>query len=90
MVAAPQALLACVPQADADVRGTVVGRGAIPLALIGASAGGKVGLRWGVLVFPRVLIPFIGLKGGAVHHVGRGGGVTIDVDALSQGVEVLA
>ena len=90
MVAAPQALLACVPRDDADDRGTVVGIGAVPLALIDASAEGIGRSAMGRAFFPRVLIQFIGLKGRAAHHVGRCAVVDMGVDAVSQGVELFA
>jgi hypothetical protein len=41
-------------------------------------------------LFPGVLVPLVGLKGCAGHHSGRGGGVQVGLDALPQGMELLA
>jgi hypothetical protein len=48
--------------------------------------GGSVGSRGGVLLFPRVLIPCLRLKGRTGHHSGRRGHVQVCLDALPQGM----
>ena len=52
MVTNPQALLARVARDDADNRGTIVGRGAVAFALIGASAWRVVRMAMGRAFFP--------------------------------------
>jgi hypothetical protein len=52
--------------------------------------GGSVGSRWGVLLFPRVLVERIRLTGGAGHDRGRRGRVPMGLEALPQGVELCA
>ena len=43
-----------------------------------------------MLFFPRVLVQFVGLKGRARHNLSRGGRVEVGLDALPQGMELLA
>ena len=45
---------------------------------------------WGVLVFPRVLVQLVRLKGSTHHHRGECCGVQPDLDALPSGVKRLA
>jgi hypothetical protein len=89
MVADPPALLACVARDDADHGGTIVGRGAVPF-LLARRRGGSAGSRWGVLFFPRVLVQLVGLKSGAGHDIGRRGLIEVGLEALPQGMELLA
>jgi hypothetical protein len=48
----PEALLTCLPRDHADNGGTIVRVGAVPPALIGASAGGISGIAMGRAFFP--------------------------------------
>ena len=73
VVAHPKALLAGLTRQHTDDGRTIIGIGAMSLALIRAPAWRILGSRWGVLFFPRVLIQFIRLKGDAGHHPGRRG-----------------
>jgi hypothetical protein len=41
-----------------------------------------------VLFSPRILIQFIGLKGGATHRIGRRRLIQVGLDALPQGMEL--
>jgi hypothetical protein len=43
-----------------------------------------------VLFFPRVLIEFVGLKGGATHHVGRRRRVQVRLHAMPECMQLLA
>jgi hypothetical protein len=42
-----------------------------------------------VLFFPRVLVEFIRLKGGATHHVGGRRRIQVRLDAVSQCMQLL-
>jgi hypothetical protein len=77
VVTDPAALLACVTRDAADDGRPIVGRGAVPLALIGAPAGS----RGGVLFCPRVLVELISLTGGA----GGCGAVCVPTPARARG-----
>ena len=52
--------------------------------------GGALGSRWGVLVFPRVLVAFVGRKGRASHDLGWGGVVQVPLHALASRLQWLA
>jgi hypothetical protein len=61
-----------------------------PFRLLARRRGGSSGSGWGVLVFPRVLVQFVGLKGSAGHDASRRGGVQVGLDALPQGMQLFA
>jgi hypothetical protein len=90
VVADPQVLLAHLVRDDTDDGRTIVGIGAVPFALIGTPPGRISGVAMRRAFFHRGLVQLIGLKGGAHHHGGGVRGVHIGLDALPQGMELLA
>ena len=61
-----------------------------PFRLLARRRGGSAGSGWGVLCFPRVLVQFVRLKGGAGHQVGGRGRVQMGLETLPQGMQRLA
>src|SRR5262245_22409616 len=88
VIADPEALLPRLSCDEAENGRTVVRIGAMSCALIGASTGWIGGIAMGCAFFPRVLVQFVGLKGGAGHHPGRRSRVQISLDALPEGMEL--
>jgi hypothetical protein len=74
----------------ADDRGTIVGVGPVPFLLMSTPTGRISGIVMGRTFFPGVLVQFVRLKGGAVHHAGRCGRVEVGLDALPQGMQLFA
>jgi hypothetical protein len=72
------------------MRGRSLAKVPCPFRLLARRRGGSSGSGWGVLVFPRVLVPCVGLKGRAGHDASRRGGVQVGWDALPQGMPLCA
>jgi hypothetical protein len=71
MVADPPARPPRLARDHTNDGGTVVGVSPVFAPRIGPLPGRVSGSGWSVLGFPCVLIPLVGLKGGAGHHPGR-------------------
>jgi hypothetical protein len=61
-----------------------------PCRLWARRRGGSSGSAWGGLCFPRAVVQLVRLKGGASHHVSRGGLVQVGLEALPQGMLLCA
>lgn len=61
-----------------------------PFRLLARRRGGSAGSGWGVLLFPRILVPFVRLKGRAGHQVGWRGRMQMGLETLPQGMQLLA